>query len=99
MANPKLGIILLSEGTDRSFSDYCLRRKAIAGLDDSIGPNPQTPAKGMIGRSEGAEVQPIEGSRKAKVYTTCPDTLFGATYMWLPRNTPTQSIGRFGKKG
>ena len=41
--------------------------------------------KNWIGRSEGAEVDfSIDGSdKKIKVFTTRPDTLFGATYMVL----------------
>jgi leucyl-tRNA synthetase len=45
----------------------------------------KTQQKNWIGRSEGAEVDfAILGeSQKIKVYTTRPDTLFGATYMVL----------------
>ncbi|MEK7519165.1 MAG: leucine--tRNA ligase [Patescibacteria group bacterium] len=41
--------------------------------------------KDWIGRSEGAEIEfPIKGSQeKIKVFTTRPDTLFGATYLVL----------------
>ena len=43
-----------------------------------------------IGRSEGAEVDfPIEGrSDKLRVFTTRPDTLFGATYMVIAPDHP-----------
>ncbi len=41
--------------------------------------------RNWIGRSEGAEIDfPVEGSdEKIKVFTTRPDTIFGATYMVL----------------
>ena len=58
--------------------------KLIAGLDDLDWPNStKRQQKAWIGRSEGAEVQfSIEGmEEKLEVYTTRPDTLFGATYM------------------
>lgn len=46
--------------------------------------------KNWIGRSEGAEIEfPIFGSdKKIKVFTTRPDTLFGATYMVLAPEHP-----------
>ena len=37
--------------------------------------------KNWIGRSEGAEVDFTVGDKKLRIYTTRPDTLFGATYM------------------
>lgn len=46
--------------------------------------------KNWIGRSEGAEVDfPIDGKEdKLRVYTTRPDTLFGATYMVVSPEHP-----------
>ena len=58
--------------------------KLISGLDDLDWPNStKRQQKAWIGRSEGAEVQfRIEGmDDKLEVYTTRPDTLYGATYM------------------
>src|SRR5690606_1513157 len=58
---------------------------------------PETKRKQIewIGRSEGAEVDfPIEGrSDKLRVFTTRPDTLFGATYMVIaPDHSLTASL-------
>ncbi|MBI4546846.1 MAG: leucine--tRNA ligase [Ignavibacteriae bacterium] len=46
--------------------------------------------RNWIGRSEGAEADfPIQGSKKSiRVYTTRPDTMFGATYMVLAPEHP-----------
>lgn len=45
--------------------------------------------KNWIGRSEGMEVDfEIVGSRKIRVFTTRPDTLFGVTYMVLSPEHP-----------
>jgi leucyl-tRNA synthetase len=50
----------------------------------------KTMQKNWIGKSEGAEVQfAVEGSQeKITVFTTRPDTLFGATYMVLAPEHP-----------
>jgi leucyl-tRNA synthetase len=46
--------------------------------------------RNWIGRSEGAEVDfPVEGcDRKLRIFTTRPDTMFGATYMVLSPEHP-----------
>lgn len=46
--------------------------------------------RNWIGRSEGAEIEfPISGtSKKIRVFTTRPDTIFGATYMVLSPEHP-----------
>ncbi len=46
--------------------------------------------RNWIGRSEGAEIDfPLEGhSRSVRVFTTRPDTIFGATYMVLAPENP-----------
>ena len=58
--------------------------RVLAGLDDLDWPDStKRQQKAWIGRSEGAEMKfAIDGSNeKLEVYTTRPDTLFGATYM------------------
>ena len=65
--------------------------KLLAGLDDLDWPDStKRQQKAWIGRSEGAEVQfAIEGiEQKLVVYTTRPDTLFGATYMVVAPEHP-----------
>ena len=65
--------------------------KLLAGLDELDWPeSTKRQQKAWIGRSEGAEVQfEIEGKdEKLTVYTTRPDTLFGATYMVVAPEHP-----------
>ena len=65
--------------------------KLIEGLDsvDYIG-KVKVSQKNWIGRSEGAEVDfTLKGKEdKLRVYTTRPDTLFGATYMVVSPEHP-----------
>jgi len=61
--------------------------------DDIDGVDWPKPIKDMqrnwIGRSEGAEVDfPVSGVDSIRVFTTRPDTLFGATYMVLAPEHP-----------
>jgi leucyl-tRNA synthetase len=53
-----------------------------------------TMQRNWIGRSEGAEVDfTIEGrGEKIRIYTTRPDTLFGATFMCLAPNHPLAAV-------
>jgi leucyl-tRNA synthetase len=59
----------------------------LAGLDDLDWPeSTKEMQRNWIGRSEGADIDfPVEGhaERTIRVFTTRPDTLFGATYMVL----------------
>lgn len=70
-------------------TDYA--QKLIDGLDtvDFIE-KVKTQQKNWIGRSEGAEVDfPLVGTEETlRVYTTRPDTLFGATYMVVSPEHP-----------
>ena len=65
--------------------------KLLEGLDDLDWPDStKRQQKAWIGRSEGAEVEfSIDGQdEKLTVYTTRPDTLFGATYMVIAPEHP-----------
>jgi leucyl-tRNA synthetase len=65
--------------------------KLLDGLDDLDWPDStKRQQKAWIGRSEGAEVEfSIDNStEKVTVYTTRPDTLFGATYMVVAPEHP-----------
>ena len=70
-------------------TDYA--EKLLAGLDDLEWPDStKRQQEAWIGRSEGAEVQfEIDDcDEKLTVYTTRPDTLFGATYMVVAPEHP-----------
>ncbi len=70
-------------------TDYA--QKLLDGLDDvDFIEKVKMQQRNWIGRSEGAEVDfALEGSgEKVRVYTTRPDTLFGATYMVLAPEHP-----------
>ena len=65
--------------------------KLLEGLEELDWPDStKRQQKAWIGRSEGAEVQfEIDGlDEKLEVYTTRPDTLFGATYMVVAPEHP-----------
>jgi leucyl-tRNA synthetase len=67
--------------------------RLIDDLDDVDWPRPiKDMQRNWVGRSEGAEVDfPIvveSGAATIRVYTTRPDTLFGATYMVLAPEHP-----------
>jgi len=59
-------------------------------LEDLAWPETKQKQRDWIGRSEGAEVDfPLVGRpEKLTVYTTRPDTLFGATYMVIAPDHP-----------
>ena len=61
-----------------------------ADLEDLDWPETKQKQRDWIGRSEGAEVDfPLVGREDAlTVYTTRPDTLFGATYMVIAPDHP-----------
>ena len=70
-------------------TDYA--QKLLDGLDEAdFIEKVKVQQRNWIGRSEGAEVDfAVAGSdRKIRVYTTRPDTLFGATYMVLAPEHP-----------
>ena len=70
-------------------TDYA--QKLIDGLDDvQFIEKVKTQQRNWIGRSQGAEVdfKLAEVDEKLKVYTTRPDTLFGATYMVISPEHP-----------
>ncbi|HWA74859.1 MAG TPA: leucine--tRNA ligase [Polyangiaceae bacterium] len=70
----------------------------LEGLD---WPETREKQRDWIGRSEGAEVEfkLVDGSATITVYTTRPDTLFGATYMVIaPDHRLTVSISAPDKK-
>ena len=65
--------------------------KLLAGLDELDWPDStKRQQKAWIGRSEGAEVRfAVDGlEEELEVYTTRPDTLFGATYMVVAPEHP-----------
>jgi leucyl-tRNA synthetase len=63
--------------------------RLIDDLAEVDWPRPiQDMQRNWVGRSEGAEVDFAVGSEIVRVYTTRPDTLFGATYMVLAPEHP-----------
>jgi leucyl-tRNA synthetase len=72
-------------------SDYADR--LLANLDDPAKMNwsetTATAQRNWLGRSEGAEIVfPVDAGRAIEVYTTRPDTIFGATFMVLAPEHP-----------
>lgn len=66
--------------------------RLLEGLDQMDWPaSTKEMQRNWIGRSEGADIQfPVQGdpSARIEVYTTRPDTIFGATYMVLAPEHP-----------
>ena len=69
-------------------TDYA--QKLIDGLDDvNFIEKVSTQQRNWIGRSEGAEVDfTLTTGEKLRIFTTRPDTLFGATYMVISPEHP-----------
>jgi len=70
-------------------TDYC--EELLSGLDDLDWPEPvKIMQRNWIGKSEGVEInfKVVGSSEQLTVYTTRPDTLFGATYMALAPEHP-----------
>ncbi len=79
----------------RKMSQWMIRitayaEKLLEGLDAIDWPEAtKTAQREWIGRSEGAFVEfPVEGHGSIRVFTTRPDTIFGATYMVLAPEHP-----------
>jgi leucyl-tRNA synthetase len=64
--------------------------RLIADLDRLDWPDPiKTIQRNWIGRSEGAFLDfPVDGGERIRVFTTRPDTVYGATYMVLAPEHP-----------
>ena len=70
-------------------TDYA--EELLAGLDDIGWPDAvKTMQRNWIGRSEGVEFdfEPVGGGEPITVFTTRPDTIFGATYMAVATGHP-----------
>ncbi len=71
-------------------TDYADRLES--GLEDLDWPQPiKTMQRNWIGRSKGAEIKFMVGNEPLTVFTTRPDTLFGATFMVLAPEHPLVS--------
>ncbi|HET7111975.1 MAG TPA: class I tRNA ligase family protein, partial [Gemmatimonadales bacterium] len=72
-------------------SDYA--GKLLGNLDDKSqmdwSDTTTTAQRNWLGRSDGAEIEfPVDQERSIRVFTTRPDTLFGATFMVLAPEHP-----------
>ncbi len=67
----------------------CYAERLLADLDLVDWPEPiRLMQRNWIGRSEGAYIDFPAGKRRIRVFTTRPDTVFGATYMVLSPEHP-----------
>ena len=71
-----------------AYADRLLDDLDLLDWSDSI----KTMQRNWIGRSEGAEVSFAAGDTTIDVFTTRPDTLFGATYMVLAPEHPLVDV-------
>ena len=71
-----------------AYADRLLDDLEILDWSDAI----KTMQRNWIGKSEGAEITFKAGDEDLKVFTTRPDTLFGATYMVLAPEHPLINV-------
>ena len=70
-------------------ADHRVRRPAVADLDRLDWPEPiKLQQRNWIGRSTGATIRFPTAAGDIEVFTTRPDTLFGATFMVLAPEHP-----------
>jgi leucyl-tRNA synthetase len=80
-----------SPNTERLEADKSYPERLLSNLEDLDWPDPiKHMQRNWIGKSEGAEIEfAVKGSKSSiKVFTTRPDTLYGATYMVLAPEHP-----------
>ncbi len=91
-----------AEVTHRSMTQWFFRTtryadRLLEGLDDIEWPDKtRIMQRNWIGRSEGASIRfPVPGQGSIEVFTTRPDTLFGANYLVLaPEHPMVETVTR-----